>query len=287
MRGGQWQALYLILGLRERGHEVRLLARRGCELFARAEAEGLAVAPATLGRVATGRQWADVVHAHDARTHTLAAIAGGRFVVSRRVAFAVRTGVFSRLKYARAAAYIAVSHFVAGKLIEAGIKSDAITVVYDGVALPGTVLPADGDRVIAPATADPMKGSDLLRDASSVAGVVPHFSDNLQRDLPGARVFVYLTREEGLGSAALLAMAHGVPVVASRAGGLLEAIEDGRTGLLVENRPEEIARAIRSLLDDPGRAAEMGRAGRDRAERLFSIVKMVDETVDVYKRVLE
>lgn len=56
-----------------------------------------------------------------------------------------------------------------------------------------------------------------------------------------------------------LAAGFGLPVVASRVGGLPEQIEDGRTGLLVEpNSPEQLARAIISLIEDPVKAAGLG-----------------------------
>ena len=286
MRGGQWQVLALAKGLRERGHEVRLLVRGDGALRARAGAEQIATAPLNLWSLLAASRWADIIHAHDARTHTLAAIAlRRRFVVSRRVAFAVRKGVLSRWKYARAAHYLAVSEYVASKLKAAGIKSEAVTVVYDGVAL-GQAGSCSGHRVVAPDTADPMKGSGLLRQSAKLAGAELCFSGDLSRDLQNARVFAYITFEEGLGSATLLAMANGVPVVASHVGGVPEAVEDGGTGILVENRPEEIARALRLLLDDHETATRMGSAGRARVEKMFTIDKMVEDTVDVYRKVL-
>jgi len=57
------------------------------------------------------------------------------------------------------------------------------------------------------------------------AGIPVHFSTDLQKDLPRAWLFVYITELEGLGSAALLAMAHGLPVLASDIGGLPAEID--------------------------------------------------------------
>ncbi len=73
-------------------------------------------------------------------------------------------------------------------------------------------------------------------------------------------MFLYITHKEGLGSAALLAMASGVPVVASRVGGLPEIVDDGGTGFFVENHPEAIAARMRLLAEDGGRAAGWGNA---------------------------
>lgn len=79
------------------------------------------------------------------------------------------------------------------------------------------------------------------------------------------------------------AMAAGVPVVATRVGGVPELVEDGVSGLLVEpGRPEQIAAAIGELLADPDRARELGSAGRRIAGERFSVERMVGETVALY-----
>src|SRR5438309_10701149 len=76
-----------------------------------------------------------IVHAHDAKAHTLAAIAARRrFVVSRRVAFPIKKTASSQWKYRRASAYLAVSNYVAGELRNARVPGEKIFVVYDGVA---------------------------------------------------------------------------------------------------------------------------------------------------------
>jgi glycosyltransferase involved in cell wall biosynthesis len=293
MRGGQWQALYLLRGLRERGHEVSLLARRDGRLLEHAIVDGFQTQPLSLWALRDVSRAAGLIHAHDAHTHTLAALAStvwGKWrplvVVSRRVAFPVRTGLLSRWKYRRADHYLAISRAVAGELAAAGIKSEAISVVHDGV--PAASKPSEGsNRVVAVATGDPMKGSDLLREAARLAGCEIQFSSDLLADLPHAKVFVYISRSEGLGSAALLAMAHGVPVIASRVGGLPEAVEDGTSGLLVDNRADDIAQALRSLSDDPALAQRLGSAGRKRVEQYFSLDQMVDSTILVYRKLLD
>jgi len=97
-------------------------------------------------------------------------------------------------------------------------------------------------------------------------------------------LFVMSSITEGLGSAVLEAMACERPVVATRAGGLPEAVEDGRTGLLVPPRDEAaLEDAIVGLLDDPARRAQFGHAGRDRVARLFSVEHLVTGTAGVYE----
>jgi glycosyltransferase involved in cell wall biosynthesis len=140
--------------------------------------------------------------------------------------------------------------------------------------------------VIAPANAaDPRKGAAAAAEAARLAGVDLEFSDNLERDLPRASVLLYLTYTEGLGSAVLLAMASGAAVVASRVGGLPEAIEDGVTGLLVDGTPQAAAAALERLTRDPGMARELGGRARDKAAREFSVDKMVEGTMTVYHEV--
>lgn len=275
MRGGQWQALFLTEALAARGHAAVLLARE--PLLEVARKRGLDARP--LG--AFGWPAADIVHAHDAHSHTLAAMRGSRpLVVSRRVAFPVKKGLLSRWKYSRADHFIAVSECVRRSLLDAGIPFERTSVVYDGVA---ERPPAGGgSRIVAPATEDPRKGSDLLRRAAELGGFEVVFSSDFDRDLQDASAFVYISRDEGLGSAALVAMAAGVPVVASRVGGLTEVVIDGVSGVLVENTAESIAAGVAAVA---GRR-DMGARGRERIRERFSIDAMAQGTLAVYERVL-
>jgi hypothetical protein len=272
MRGGQWQALYLV----ERLRDATLLARAGSPLLHEARARHLYVQELTFPLLARLARQVDVVHAHDARAHTMSALAGGApLVVSRRVGFPVRQSIASRWKYGRASCYIAVSKFVAARLAEAGVPDQKIRVVYDGVPLPAQSTLETG-RVVALAG----KGAEVLR----TVGMPIHFTSDLWHDLSTASVFVYVSEMEGLGSAALAAMAAGVPVIASGVGGLPEIVEHERTGLVVSDT--EVAGALRRLLDDPAGAAEMGRRGRMVVQRRFSVEAMVEGTLAAYKGVL-
>jgi glycosyltransferase involved in cell wall biosynthesis len=88
---------------------------------------------------------------------------------------------------------------------------------------------------------------------------------------------------EGLGVVLLEAMSYGVPVVATRMGGIVDVVEDGRTGLLVEDEPAELAHAVASILDDPGRARALGRAGRASVRERFGWDSIVDRLDAVYR----
>ena len=83
--------------------------------------------------------------------------------------------------------------------------------------------------------------------------------------LRGCRAFVFPSRSESFGIAALEALGCASPVVASRVGGLPEFIEDGVHGLLVpHDDPEALAAGVGRLLDDPALARRLGQAGADR-----------------------
>ena len=99
-----------------------------------------------------------------------------------------------------------------------------------------------------------------------------------------AAVFVCPSVYEPFGLINLEAMACETPVVASGVGGILEVVEDGKTGLLVEpGRPDALAGAIRTLLADPARGRAMGRAGRQRVEAHFSWTSVAARTREVYQ----
>ncbi len=269
LRGGQWQALYLI----ERLSDAVLLARAGSPLFEEAARRKLDIRALSFRALAAGARQADLVHVHDARAHTMAALSGiAPLIVSRRVAFPVKRGFLSGRKYARATLYLAVSNYVAARLMEAGVPGDKIRVVYDGVPMPELGRRQPG-RVVA-----------LASKPVEIPGVSVELTSDLWRDLSTASVFVYKSEMEGLGSAALAAMASGVPVVASAVGGLPEVVEDGKTGFLVSDG--DFQKPVRRLLEDAALAAEMSRAGRERVERDFSVGGMVEKTMRAYREVL-
>jgi len=93
------------------------------------------------------------------------------------------------------------------------------------------------------------------------------------------------SRREGYGVAAREAMAYGRPVVASAVGGLLDAVEDGITGVLVP--PDDVTAlrtAMEGLLADRGRRLALGTAARQRAvatlSRELSLTRLYDALAD-------
>jgi phosphatidyl-myo-inositol dimannoside synthase len=106
--------------------------------------------------------------------------------------------------------------------------------------------------------------------------------------LDRAHVFVMPSREppeglggEGFGIACLEASAHGLPVVAGRAGGMEDAVVHGETGLLVDpTDPRAVADALIELLSQPDLAQRLGSAGANRA-RHFAWPRVVGQVEDL------
>jgi hypothetical protein len=212
----------------------------------------------------------------------MAALAGARrLVVSRRVAFAVKQGPLSRWKYGRVALFLAVSNTVRTELLRAGIRPQRIRLVYDGVeSLP---LPSERRDVVALESDDPGKCGDLVRASAAMGGFTVRFSRDLPAAFQNAKLFLYLSRAEGLGSAALLAMSAGIPVVASRIPALAEVVEDGQTGLLVDNNAAAVAAAVETLLRSDALGERLGLAGRASVEARFCMEHMVENTLAAYQ----
>ena len=99
-----------------------------------------------------------------------------------------------------------------------------------------------------------------------------------------AAVVVCPSHREGYGVAAREAMAHGRPVVASAVGGLLDAVEDGVTGVLVPPRdPAALRRAVQALMSDPELRRRLGSAARDAAREKFSWGVTTEATIAAYR----
>jgi len=126
------------------------------------------------------------------------------------------------------------------------------------------------------------QGCKALGDRVRLCGAI----ENLAEFFPALDLFVMPSKSEGLGSSALMAMSYGLPVVASRVGGLPEVVEEARTGWLVEPAsPSALANAILAAASDPERLKQWGLNGRERA-RQFSVDIMVERTEALYCRLL-
>jgi glycosyltransferase involved in cell wall biosynthesis len=127
-----------------------------------------------------------------------------------------------------------------------------------------------------------MKTERLARDLDLGGQVLfPGFVEDTSSLLGAADMFVLSSVSEGLSTAAIEAMACGLPVVSTRCGGIEDLVVDGETGLLAGNDAEELAAAISAVASNPGKREAMGRAGRERSA-LFRVDRMVERTLEVY-----
>jgi glycosyltransferase involved in cell wall biosynthesis len=116
--------------------------------------------------------------------------------------------------------------------------------------------------------------------------LLPGFRADVLAFIKSFDLFVMSSLFEGLGTSLLDAMALSKAIVATDTGGIPEAVVDQETGIgiLVPPRDHrELAAAIVQLLKNPERRARMGRAGFERAQRLFSADRMVESTLDAYR----
>lgn len=130
------------------------------------------------------------------------------------------------------------------------------------------------------------KRESLERDAADLGETVRFagFRSDLGRWLGALDLLVHPALMEGLGVSLLQASAAGVPIIASRAGGMPEAVADEESGLLVPpGDAAALAAALKRLIDDPDLRRRLGAQGRARIEREFSVETMVRGNLAVYR----
>lgn len=113
------------------------------------------------------------------------------------------------------------------------------------------------------------------------------FTSQLELYYPSMDIFVLPTYREGFPNTVLEAQAAGLPVITTSATGAVDSIEDGITGLLVPvGDAAALAAAVLSLLSDPIKMQQMGRAGRERILRSFRNETVWAELASLYKTML-
>ena len=336
-RGGQRQVFLLATGLRDLGYRTLVVAPTGSPLIRRAERAGLPTYRLTLRGEwdirsarelrAVAREWnAGIVHAHDARSHSIARIAlfgkrKTRLIVTRRVAFPPKQ---VRLKYRHGVdAFIAISQAVRSVMINAGVPGARIEVVYSGAPAPQVKRPRNWRKergwppssvicgIVGAMTQE--KGLDMVggiarrlpgelfrrtrlvllggkgkggTTVSGVEGFDAGFVEEIHEAVAGLDVLWHPARSEGLGTSVIDAMALGVPPIAFAVGGLPEVIEDGKSGLLVP--PGDTTGFVRAAaaLISDDGLRSMLGEGAKLRAREFDSKRMIERTAEVYDRVI-
>jgi glycosyltransferase involved in cell wall biosynthesis len=124
------------------------------------------------------------------------------------------------------------------------------------------------------------------RERVDFVGAIPQ--KDVHERLTNAAVLVNPSYSESFGMTVVEAMACGIPVVATRVGGMQETVVHGETGLFVDrNDPAALAEAINQLLSDSTWRRALGRAGRERVLASFSWDRIAERTMDRYRALTE
>ncbi|MFM9055410.1 MAG: glycosyltransferase family 4 protein [Bacteroidota bacterium] len=111
------------------------------------------------------------------------------------------------------------------------------------------------------------------------------FRSDVAEVMSALDVFMISSKTEGLGTIVIEAFAAGVPVVATRAGGIPELVEDGVNGILCPVGDEmSLCASVRRIFDEPGLAQRLGAAGKERSHR-FSFRSTAAQTLEVYRQI--
>ena len=111
---------------------------------------------------------------------------------------------------------------------------------------------------------------------------------DVEQILPALDVYAHPSLSDTLPVSLLEAMASGVPVVASRVGGIPQVVEDGVTGLLVEpGEPGVLASALGRLIGDPALSAKLGAAARLKVEEEFGGAAFESAMISLYEKLLK
>jgi len=122
-----------------------------------------------------------------------------------------------------------------------------------------------------------------LKEKVTLLGSLPR--ENVFKILEQSDIFVLTSNYEGFPRTILEAMSCGLPIIASNVGGVREAV-DKEVGFLIERGDKEaLKKALIELIENPDLRKRMGQNARKRAEKEFSLEKMLEKTSEVYRSI--
>lgn len=268
---------------------------------------------------------ADLVHIHEGRSvrvGALASLLGKKFVLSRRIMKRPRDLKPTRWSYSRADKVLCVSSAVA-QVMRNYINPDRVLVVPDCSRYPTqdtaaiNTRSAETLRVGIVGEIDfRIKGQDVVlavaerlavshptilfrffgsgQDADALTQRIESLANasyagwrsNMAEEFADLDLVLQPSSEEGLGSSILEAFSFGLPVVASRVGGIPDIVTDNHNGRLVDpGSVEQIAAALADIAENPAMYQRLAEAARTTSQR-FSCERMATDSLAVYRELL-
>lgn len=237
--------------------------------------------------------------------------------IFKSVAYALRSSIARQLQLFQknVTLFIALTEFAKVRLVDNGFECDRIVVLPNMLAaVDSSVDPSGGWYIAFAGRINPEKGIDTLLAA---VALFPEISVRLAGDGPIMRSFIesatpnveFLGRLEpqemaefyrsarflvlpskcfeGCPMVIFEAMGYGLPIIASRIGGLSELVEDGITGFLFEpGNSDDLAKKIKLLWENPDLCRQMGKAGREKAIREYGEDVYYNRLMLVYERAI-
>jgi glycosyltransferase involved in cell wall biosynthesis len=132
-----------------------------------------------------------------------------------------------------------------------------------------------------------------LKNQSRLLGIEENvkfcgFINNIDDYLAATDIFVFPSFQEGFPNSVLEAMACGIPVIATRIGGIVDVIKDEENGLLVEpGNAEQLADALKKLISDTEYASTLGKNGLKTVRENYDINVIANKYVEIYRKLAE
>ncbi len=200
------------------------------------------------------------------------------FALDRRVAAAAASRDAKRTQLGAANGDFVLGW--AGRLSAIKRPADLVRVAAE---VPGSILVLAGDGELR-AEVERLAAELGIADRVHVLGYV----DDMGAWYGAFDTFLLTSANEGTPVVAIEALAAGLPVVATDAGGTRTVVDDGETGLLAPvGDVRALALHARALQSDAGRRTQMGSLGARRMRERFSTERMVDDVDALYRRILE